>query len=123
MGEECFGQDKNAYGWFFGLIFGTALIVTIIYWAIFGFDRWNDELQRATTLMTAATVAPVGQAHFGGVGTGQWLCPQHGAAGIPGFDAVGVPHCPISGQRMIFRHAPAGNMMMFPYQPGAAAQR
>lgn len=31
---------------------------------------------------------------------GQYLCPQHGAVGIPGTDASGLPRCPMCGQCM-----------------------
>lgn len=32
--------------------------------------------------------------------TGQYLCPQHGAVGLPNYDANGMTYCPICSQPM-----------------------
>jgi hypothetical protein len=37
-----------------------------------------------------------------GPSAGQYLCPVHGAVGLPNFDTNGIPHCPICGQYMGF---------------------
>ena len=97
--------DVKTYGYFFGLVIFTAIIVTIIYWAIFGFDRWSGQMQRASDLMTAATGTPVAQANTLPPGAGQYVCPRSGAVGCPVFDAAGVPHCPGCGQAMRFHRA------------------
>ncbi|NVM57014.1 MAG: hypothetical protein HWN51_02685 [Desulfobacterales bacterium] len=107
-----FEVDAKKYGHFFGLVVGTAVIVTGIYWAIFGFDRWKVEIQRASDLMMAASVAPVAPAPSGSGMAGQYICPQDGAVGIPSFDAARTPHCPVCGQVMGFYNAPSGSMTL-----------
>ena len=116
--EQYLGLDPKRFGYFCGAIIGTAVIVTAIYCCIFGFEHWTGEVQTAGRLMTAAVVTPVGQAPLmypgqaaAGAGVaGQYLCPQHGAVGLPNFDAAGAPHCPACGQVMQFCGASAGNL-------------
>lgn len=110
MFELHFEEDAKRFGYFFGLVIGTAIIVTAIYWAIFGFNRWEGQIRRASDLMVAATVAPVGPATSLPPGAGQYVCPRDGAAGLPGFDAAGRPHCPICGQVMGFNSSPPTNL-------------
>ena len=43
---------------------------------------------------------------------GQYLCPMHGAVGLPTFDSSGFPHCPLCGQCMGFNGVPANNSQM-----------
>lgn len=107
---EMEGYDAKRFGYFLGLVIGTAILVTVIYWAIFGFNRWEGQVLRASDLMMAATVAPVEPATNFPSGTGQYICPQDGAVGLPGFDAAGCPHCPICGQVMGFSAAPPTNL-------------
>ena len=59
MLEHYFGMNAKKCVGFLGLMLGTAAIVTGIYSAIFGFDRWQEEMQRASDLMMVASVAPV----------------------------------------------------------------
>jgi ribosomal protein L32 len=101
--------DARTYGYFFGLVISTVIIVTIIYWAIFGFDRWSGNMQRASDLMTAATGTPVAQANTLPPGAGQYVCPRSGVAGCPVFSAAGIPRCPGCGQAMRFHRAFSGN--------------
>ncbi|MBF0202809.1 MAG: hypothetical protein HQK67_00540 [Desulfamplus sp.] len=35
--------------------------------------------------------------------SGQYLCPVHGAVGLPQYNATGVPVCPLGDQIMQFR--------------------
>ena len=102
MFKEYFGADAGKLGYFFGLVAGAAVSVTLIYWAIFGFDTWKEETRRASDLMMAAAVAPLTQAPVQTGGAGQYVCPRDGAVGLPNFDAAGVPHCPVCGQTMGF---------------------
>ena len=110
MLEEYLKVDEKTWGHFFVLVIGTVIVVTGVYWAIFGFDRWEVEMERASELVTAASVAPFGQANTLPSGAGQYVCPRDGAAGLPNFDATGIAHCPICGQAMAFHSTPATNM-------------
>ena len=58
MLEQYFDVDEKSIGFFFGLVVGAIVVVTLIYWLVFGFDRWTGEMQRASDLMTAAATAP-----------------------------------------------------------------
>jgi len=98
--------DVRTYGHFFGLVTGTAIIVTIIYWAIFGFNGGSEKLGQSSDLMTAATGTQVAQANTLPPGAGQYVCPRYGVAGCPVFDAAGIPHCPGCGQAMRFYRVP-----------------
>ena len=102
MLKEYFGLDLGKLGFVFGLLIGATVSVTLIYWAIFGFDTWKEEAQRASDLMMAAAVAPVTRTPAQNGGAGQYVCPRDGAVGLPNFDANGVPHCPVCGQVMGF---------------------
>lgn len=100
--------ELKRYGAFFGCVLGAAVITTAIYWAVFGFGKWSRQVQTASDLMTAAAVVPVLQQPFTTAvqqQAGQFVCPQHGAVGLPNWNAAGVPTCPICGQVMIFRGA------------------
>ncbi|HIJ58071.1 MAG TPA: hypothetical protein HPP41_00180 [Deltaproteobacteria bacterium] len=115
---EVDADDPKRFGYFFGLVIGTAIIVTVIYWAIFGFNKWEGQVLRTADLMMAATIVPtapatgfpsgVGQSFPSGAG--QYVCPRDGVAGLPSFDAAGCPHCPICGQVMGFNSAPSTNL-------------
>jgi hypothetical protein len=106
MFKEYFNADMGSFGYFFGLLAGAIVSVTLIYWAVFGFDTWKQETQRASDLMMAAAVQPLTQAPVAQTGgAGQYICPQDGAAGLPNFDAASVPHCPVCGQVMGFNRA------------------
>ncbi len=105
-------MDNKNFSYFIGLVTGAIVFVTLIYWAIFGFDRWNSEMQRASDLMMAATVAPARHIPAGNGGTGQYVCPQDGATGLPNFDAAGVPHCPVCGLTMGFHSSAQGSMAL-----------
>ena len=106
MLEEYIGIEGKALGYFAGVVGAAVVFVTLIYWAIFGFDRWSMEMQRASDLMAAAYVPAQLQQQPVGMGSpgqgGQFVCPQDGAVGLPRFDTAGVPHCPVCGQPMMF---------------------
>ncbi|MBF0497296.1 MAG: hypothetical protein HQK58_12100 [Deltaproteobacteria bacterium] len=127
MLEHYFGLDQKKFGTMCGLIVAVAIIVTVIYWAVFGFGRWKKELNQASSLMMAATnvptaaTAPAGQtmliaqpapARSLPAGTGQYLCPQHGAVGLPNLDSRGNACCPICGQAMTFNSTSSGNLTL-----------
>ena len=97
MLKEYFGLDLGKLGFVFGLLIGATVSVTLIYWAIFGFDTWKEEAERASDLMMAAAVAPMTRTPAQTGGAGQYICPRDGAVGLPNFDATGVPHCPVCG--------------------------
>jgi hypothetical protein len=102
MLEQYLEEDIRRFGYFFGLVIGAVIVVTMIYWLVFGFDRWSGEMQRASDLMMAATASPIGQAYTSPPVAGQYVCPRDGGVGLPNFDAAGVPHCPVCGQVMNF---------------------
>lgn len=115
MAEQYIEMNPKKLGYFFGLVTGVALIVTAVYWAIFGFDTWQEEMGQGMDLMLAATVPPVvsGSPQATGPGlAGQYVCPRDGAIGLPRFDAGGVPYCPVCGQVMNFYTAPSQTMTL-----------
>jgi hypothetical protein len=112
MIEDYIGMDKKKLGTFAGLVAGTAVGVTVVYCLIFGFEQWQSEVKISAQLMTAAATVPVAQMPVGTGSAGQYICPQHGAVGLPSFDAAGSPHCPCCGQIMQFRRAPNGNFAL-----------
>ena len=127
MLEQYFEVDEKRIGYFFGLVIGAVVVVTLIYWLVFGFNRWTGEMQRASDMMLAGVAAPVGQVYAAPTGqaytapvgqaytapsiAGQYVCPRDGAVGLPRFDANGVPHCPLDGQVMSFVPAQSGGML------------
>ena len=112
MLKEYFGLDLGKLGYVFGLLIGATVSVTLIYWAIFGFDTWKEEAERASDLMMAAAVAPLTRTPAQTGGAGQYICPQDGAVGLPNFDATGVPHCPVCGQVMGFNKIGAASLAL-----------
>jgi hypothetical protein len=111
MFEQYFGVDEKKIGYFFGLVVAAVVVVTLIYWFLFGFNRWTGEMQRASDLMMAAAAAPIGQTYSSPPMAGQYVCPRDGAVGLPRFDANGAPHCPMDGQVMSFVPAQSGGMI------------
>ncbi len=113
MFEEYLGLDIKRMGYFFGLTIIAVVGVTLIYWAVFGFNRWSGQMQRASDLMMAATgPAPVLTNPVPTV-SGQYTCPRDGTVGLPNLTATGVPLCPVDGQTMNFYSAPTGNVNVF----------
>ena len=87
-------------------IVGAAVITTVSYWSIFGFSHWKNEMTVANKLMLAAANSPVQPAQpLAGQQGGQYVCPVHGAVGLPQFNAAGTPLCPIGGETMQLRTA------------------
>ncbi len=112
MIEEYLGIDIKKLGTFVGLVVGTAVVVTAVYCFIFGFEQWQSEVKMSAQLMTAAATVPVAQMPAGTGSAGQYICPQHGAVGLPSFDAAGSPHCPCCGQIMQFSRAQNGTFAL-----------
>lgn len=111
--ENYLGLDLKTLGLFIGLVLGTGGVVTLVFGFVFGFDRWRQNVQTASQLMTAANMSPVGAVPQNGqAAAGQFVCPQHGAIGLPQFDAAGVPHCPLDGLTMSLHQAGAGGMAL-----------
>ncbi|MBF0119411.1 MAG: hypothetical protein HQK79_11290 [Desulfobacterales bacterium] len=109
--------DLKKVGLFIGLVLGTAIITTILYWLIYGFDKWKTDITSASNLMLAANVYPSLQGHTsqsGGGTAGQYLCPTHGAVGMPVINVQGVPACPICGMVMQFNGYTANNNNLAP---------
>ena len=120
MIERYFGLDLNRLGYFFGLCIGVGVLTTGLFWLLFGFDKWEQNVQMGADLMAAAAVAaPQPQMQPQVVRTapaanaaGQFVCPQDGAVGLPNIDAAGVPHCPACGQTMVFNSPQSGNLAL-----------
>ena len=108
--EELPGMDVKRIGMFLGLVLGTALLFTFIYWAAFGFDHWQTEMGTASDLMMVAAVPPAGQVAAVPGGAGQYVCPVHGAVGLPNVGPDGSLCCPFCGQAMVFRSSASGNL-------------
>lgn len=108
---QYFNLDEKGIAYFFGLVIGAVIVVTLLYWMVFGFDRWSVQMQQASDLMTAAVVTPIAQTYASPGTAGQYVCPMDGAVGLPRFDANGVPHCPIDGQVMRFVPAQSGGLL------------
>ncbi len=101
--------DARTYGYFFGLVISTVIIVTIIYWAIFGFNSGLGEAGQASDLVAAAAVTQNLPGNTLPPGAGQYVCPRSGVVGCPVFSAAGIPRCPGCGQAMRFHRAFSGN--------------
>ena len=54
MVEDYLDIDLKRLAWFSGLVIVVALLTTLLYWFIFGFDAWNKNVQIASNLMLAA---------------------------------------------------------------------
>ncbi|GFK92326.1 hypothetical protein NNJEOMEG_00150 [Fundidesulfovibrio magnetotacticus] len=104
MFEGASGIRAKPLLYFFLAAAGAALTATGIYWAVYGYKHWNGEMAVAGRILTAAASVPV-RAPAPAAGTGQYVCPVHGAVGMPRFDAAGLPRCPVGGEAMQFRGA------------------
>ena len=82
-------------------IAGAALVSTAIYWGVFGFRHWNQEVTVAGRILTAAV--PMKAVQVPASQSGQYSCPVHGAVGLPRFNAAGTPLCPVGGEVMQFQ--------------------
>ena len=103
MVDTYLGIDLRRGGLLAGLVLGTAVLVTVVYASIFGFDHWRQDMRTTSQLMMAANQVPVVTPAPGQMVAGQYVCPLHGAVGLPHFDAAGVPHCPLDGQVMALK--------------------
>ena len=112
MIKEYMGMDLKRSGLIVGSVLGTAVIVTVAFWLIYGFDVWKQDVRTASQLMAAAAVAPVARVPAATNAAGQFVCPQDGAVGLPHYDAAGVPHCPVCGQVMNFCGVSSNNLTL-----------
>jgi hypothetical protein len=96
--ENSSGIKTKSLMYFLLGVTGAALTASGLYWAMFGYKHWTGEMAVAGRIMTAAAISPAS-------GTpGQYVCPVHGAVGMPRFDATGTPRCPVGGEVMQFRN-------------------
>jgi len=121
MIEDYLGIDFKETGLFVGTMITVVIVVTALYWFVYGFDHWNSEMNQASNMMMAANVAPLNTQNVQtnnqnlqmvpqqgyslpqqNCPAGQYLCPTHGAVGLPIFDQMGQPHCPICNATMQF---------------------
>lgn len=142
MIEDYLHMDLKNLGYFSGLVILVAVLITMLYWFIFGFNTWKNNVQTASDLMLAAAPAgsptggraggqagnggfnqaaatlPMGQTphntHQNSPGTnnpvsGQFICPTHGAVGLPVYNGAGDPVCPLGDQIMQFKSAGSNN--------------
>jgi hypothetical protein len=99
--------DAKRLGYFVGSIVTAAVAVTVIYCSLYGFRKWTGNVQQGANLMMAASPAPY-QTPARTAIAGQFICPAHGAVGLPVFDAAGVPRCPLCKEAMGFNGPQAG---------------
>ena len=114
---------------FGGLTISVVAVVAAIYGFVYGFNNLSTSVIGASKVMVAAFNKPVAvQAvqqpiqqqpvqqfysqpyqqpyqqpvaqQYGGAPTGQYLCPQHGAVGLPNYNVNGGAYCPACGQPM-----------------------
>jgi len=113
--EASLGVKMSAIGFFAASVAGVAAVSTAIYWAVFGFGHWSNEMSVAQKIMLARANQPVVQQQApqaavpplqAGQQAGQYVCATHGAVGLPRFTAAGVAVCPICGQPMQLRCLP-----------------
>jgi len=98
------GVTPRALAVFAVSLAGAALVSTAVYWAVFGVQHWNNEMTVAGRIMTAAATTPLYPAQpMQQQQSGQYLCPTHGAVGLPLVNAAGAAVCPICGSPMQFR--------------------
>jgi hypothetical protein len=118
--EAYLGVKMSSLGIFAACVAGAAVVSTALYWGIFGFGHWKNEMVVAGRIMTAAANQPVAQqvapqtpqaVPQAGLATpqaGQYVCPTHGAVGLPKRSATGAAACPVCGQPMQLRCLPNG---------------
>lgn len=99
--EAYLGIKPKSFAVFALSVVGAAIVTTLAYWAVFGLSHWKEEITVANRLMLAAANSPVQP----GQQNGQYVCPVHGAVGVPLFSAAGTPVCPIGGETMQLRTA------------------
>ncbi len=114
MNKTYFPIPMKQGGIFLGIVVGTGIVITTLFGFMFGFDTWQQNMQTAAALMTAASVTPVAPSMQIPVpnSAGQFLCPIHGSVGLPVFDAIGNPHCPLCGQLMNFNCLNTNNLTL-----------
>ncbi|MGA2225420.1 MAG: hypothetical protein ABSH41_13375 [Syntrophobacteraceae bacterium] len=99
--------DAKRLGYFAGSIVAAAVVVTAIYCGLYGLKKWTGSMQQGANLMMVAAPAPYqGSVRTGAAG--QFICPTHGAVGLPVVDASGVPRCPLCNGAMSFNGPQAG---------------
>ncbi len=123
MIEQYYGINIKNIGYFAGSVTIATVIATTLFWLVFGFDKWERDITTAQDLMLAAAVNQNDMIRVvpGTIkttkikvktnvnATGQFLCPQDGAVGLPVYDTLGSPHCPLCSQTMMFHSAQQQN--------------
>lgn len=111
MLRDYMGFDKRTLFIFLALVAGVFVVVTGIYIAIFGFQEWETNMQRAGSMMIANYDAPVapGLAPAAATPAVQYTCPNCGAAGLPQWSQDGTPRCPNCGSTMMVGGRAGGN--------------
>jgi predicted RNA-binding Zn-ribbon protein involved in translation (DUF1610 family) len=102
MLRDYMGFDRRTLFVFLALVAGVFIVVTGIYIAIFGFQEWETNMQRAGSMMIANYDAPVAPrlAPAAAVPAVQFSCPNCGAVGLPRWNPGGTPVCPNCGSVM-----------------------
>ncbi len=121
--DDYFGFDRKTLLVFLGLVASVMFVVTCIYVAIFGFDNWKTNMARAGSMMIANFDAPVTGTTEQFIGPGaprsapgavpaaaQYICPNCGAVGLPGWSTNGTPICPNCGVGMTLAGMAGGNV-------------
>ncbi|BAH77614.1 hypothetical protein [Solidesulfovibrio magneticus] len=105
--ESYIGVQPKSFAIFFLAVALAAAAATGVYWSVFGFKHWNTEMTTAQRILLAAATTPAQAPAVQNAGaTGQYVCPVHGAVGMPRFDAAGIPRCPVGGEVMQFAGRP-----------------
>ena len=121
MNEEFSTFSLKNWGFFAGTIVVTTLVVAGLYGWIYGFNYLEKSAAGAGRVLVAAfngqptqqvmqypqVQVPSAQYNYPAVQSqviqaGQFICPTHGAVGMPLYGQGGVPQCPICGQVMQF---------------------
>ncbi|MBF0492781.1 MAG: hypothetical protein HQM15_08375 [Deltaproteobacteria bacterium] len=101
-------MQKGKVGLWMVVIFVVVLLSTALYVAINGYDKWKGDMKTAVTYSMAAgtttpqTLPPVPEQKKSVVTkqAGQFVCPVHGATGLPDYDINGKAVCPVCGREM-----------------------
>jgi len=107
--QEYFGFDQRRVLISLAMVAGVAVVVTLIYVAIFGFDTWKSNMKQAGNMMVVnfqppgangvvePNIVPLPAA---ATSTIQYLCPTCGIVGLPRWSVGATPVCPQCGAVM-----------------------
>ena len=101
---------KRKVGLWLAMIFVVVILSTGIFIAVNGFGTWKGNMQTAKDYMliagqqtdVAQTLKPVAVVKQVEIAkkTGQFICPIHGASGLPDYDMNGNQTCQICNRKM-----------------------